>query len=121
MTLIEVIAAIAILTGATLGMAAFAGKFAHVTGQNDARDMAVQLATDRLEEVKEATVYANIEADYKGTENSIPDFPRFTRETLVKHVGGGSTDKVDYKIITVIVNGPGLETPIRKTTIISNF
>ena len=121
MTLIEILAALTILTGATLGMAAFTGRFAHATGQNEARDTAVQLATDRLEKVKDEPIYANIEADYKGTESSIANYPGYTRETLVEHVGGTASSNVDYKIVTVIVNGPGLDAPISKTTIIANY
>ncbi|MBX6331214.1 MAG: hypothetical protein IRY91_05145 [Gemmatimonadaceae bacterium] len=121
MTLIEVLAALTILTGATLGMAAFVGRFAHATGENEARDTAVQLATDRLEDVKGDPVYANIEADFKGTESSISGYPGYTRQTLVQHVGGTSSSNVDYKIVTVIVKGPGLDEPVSKTTIISNY
>jgi type II secretory pathway pseudopilin PulG len=121
MTLIELIAAFTIFIGATLGMALFAARFAHATGENQARDTAVQLAIDRLEDVKDAPLYANIEASYARTESPVAGFPGYTRQTLVQHVGGGSSDLVDYKVITVIVNGPGLPGPIRKTTIISNF
>ena len=52
---------------------------------------------------------------------SITGYPKFTRQTLVERVGGGPTDLVDYKIITVLVSTPALKIPVKKTTIISDF
>jgi hypothetical protein len=81
----------------------------------------VELATDRIEAVKSATKYATIEALYTGTESSIAGFPGFTRQTLIQWIGGGASDLVDYKVVTVIVTGPALKSPIRKTSIIAEF
>lgn len=124
MTLIEVIVAIAILTGATLGFAAFATRFMHSTTESQVRTTAVQLAADRLEQVKGAPSYKDLEADYKGLETDPEGYTGYTRETLIEHVGGDPTDptiKDDYKIVTVIVTARGLPTPVRETTVISNY
>jgi PKD repeat protein len=54
-------------------------------------------------------------------EASIPGYPGYTRRTLVMRVGGRIGDRYDHKVITVIVNGPGLDKPVKKTSVISAF
>lgn len=120
-TLVEVIVALAIFAGALLSMGAFAGRFAHAVSEGSARTTAVELATDRIEAVKSSTKYGTIEANYAGTEGSIPGSTGFTRQTIIEHVGGGDFDLVDYKVVTVIVTNPALKSPIKKTSIISEF
>ena len=123
MTLIEVIIAIVILSGALLSMGGFVAKFANTVSMSDVRGIAAELAADRIETVKAATSYAVIDSLYRKTEGAgtIAGYPKFTRQTLVQRVGGGATDLVDYKIITVIVSTPALKIPVKKTTIISDF
>jgi prepilin-type N-terminal cleavage/methylation domain-containing protein len=123
MTLIEVMIATVILGGALMSLAGFVAKFAHTVSDADIRGVAAELAADRIETVKAATQYATIDSLYETTEGrgTIVGYPKFTRQTLVQRVGGGATDLVDYRIITVIVMAPPLRTPVRKTTIISDF
>ena len=123
MTLIEVIIATVILGGALMSLAGFVAKFAHTVSDSDIRGIAAELAADRIETVKAATQYATIDSLYAKTEGrgSITGYPKFTRQTLIQRVGGGATDLVDYRIVTVIVMAPPLRTPVRKTTIISDF
>lgn len=121
MSLIEVIIAIVILSGALLSMGGFVQKFAHTVSLTDVRGVAAELAADRIETVKAATSYSAIDSLYRKTESSIPGYPKYTRQTLVQRVGGGATDLVDYKIITVVVSTPALKVPVKKTTIISDF
>jgi prepilin-type N-terminal cleavage/methylation domain-containing protein len=123
MTLIEVIIAIVILSGALLSMGGFVTKFAHTVSMTDLRGIAAELAADRIETVKAATAYSSIDSIYARTESpgSIAGYPKFTRRTIVQRVGGGGTDLVDYKIVTVVVTEPALKVPVKKTTIISDF
>jgi prepilin-type N-terminal cleavage/methylation domain-containing protein len=123
MTLIEVIIAIVILSGALLSMGGFVTKFANTVNMSDIRSIASDLAADRIETVKAATSYASIDSLYAKTEaaGTVVGYPKFTRRTIVQRVGGGPTDLVDYKIITVIVSTPPLKVPVKKTTIISDF
>jgi prepilin-type N-terminal cleavage/methylation domain-containing protein len=120
MTLIEVIVAMVLLSGALLGMAAFLARYANVAGMMARRTEANELVADRLEQVKGALKYSAIDS-YGTSEYSIPGHPGLTRQTLVTHSGGNPNDLYDYKTVTVIVNGPGLKTPSKKTTIISVF
>jgi prepilin-type N-terminal cleavage/methylation domain-containing protein len=121
MTLIEVIVSIVLLTGALLSMGAFIARYANVSGTMQRRIEANELVADRLEEVKGALQYATIEANYAKTEATLTGHPGLTRQTLVTRTGGAAPSLYDYKTVTVIVNGPGLKTPSKKTTVISVF
>ena len=121
MTLIEVIVSIVLLTGALLAMGAFIARYANVTGAIARRSEANELVADRLEEVKGALRYSAIDSLYAKTEPTIAGHPGLTRQTLVTRTGGAAPSLYDYKTVTVIVNGPGLKTPSKKTTIISVF
>lgn len=121
MTLIEVIVALVLLTGALLSMGAFIARYANVTGAVSRRSEANELVADRLEEVKGALRYSAIDSLYAKTEPTLPGHPGLTRQTLVTRTGGAAPSLYDYKTVTVIVNGPGLTTPSKKTTVISVF
>ena len=121
MTLIEVIVAMVLLTGAMLSMGAFIARYANVSGTVQRRIEANELVADRLEEVKGALKYSVIESVFAKTEPSITGHPGLTRQTLVTHTGGAAPSLYDYKTVTVIVSGPGLKTPSKKTTVISIF
>jgi hypothetical protein len=121
MTLVEVMIALVMLTSVLLGMGAFMAKYGRAVGQGSAKASARELVAERLEYVKGATRYSTIEATYGGLESSIPGYPGFTRRTLVLRVGGKPTDKFDHKVITVVVNGPGLDKPVKKTSVVSAF
>lgn len=120
-TLIEVMVALGIFAGALLSLAAFSGRFAHAVSEGTARTTAVELAAERIETVKSGTKYALLESQFAGTESSIVGATGFSRQTLITRVGGSPSDLVDYKIVTVIVSSDALKTPIRKTSIISEF
>jgi prepilin-type N-terminal cleavage/methylation domain-containing protein len=121
MTLIEVIVSIMLLGGALLSMGAFIARYANVSGTVSRRIEANELVADRLEEVKGALKYSAIEASFATTEPSIAGHPGLTRQTIVTRTGGAAPSLYDYKTVTVIVNGPGLKTPSKKTTVISVF
>jgi prepilin-type N-terminal cleavage/methylation domain-containing protein len=121
MTLIEVIIAITLLSGALLAMGAFVARFATVTGNTSLRGEANELVADRLEEVKGALKYATIEANYAKAEAAIGSHPGFARQTLITHTGGLPPSVYDYKTVTVIVTNPALKAPAKKSTIISVF
>lgn len=121
MTLIECIVAIVLLSMSLLAMTAFMARYANVSGTMARRSEANELVADRLEEVKGAIRYSAIDSLYAKTENSITGHPGLTRQTLVTHTGGAAPSLYDYKTVTVIVTGPGLVTPSKKTTVISVF
>jgi prepilin-type N-terminal cleavage/methylation domain-containing protein len=121
MTLIEVIVSIVILSGALISMGAFMARYANVSGTMQRRIEANELVADRLEEVKGALSYTTLETNYAKNEATITGHPGLTRLTQITHTGGAAPSLYDYKTITVTVNGPGLKTPSKKTTVISIF
>jgi prepilin-type N-terminal cleavage/methylation domain-containing protein len=122
-TLVEVVVALAILTGALLALSLFIARMAHSTTNARLLSTATELAADRLELVKSATNYSTIDSLYSATEATIPgpDYIGFTRKTVIQHVGGLPADSVDYRIITVIVTHAALTLPVRKTTSLAAF
>lgn len=116
-TLIEVMIALVILTGALLSMGAFMTSFAHSTTTGTAASLASDLAVARLETVKGSGDYAALEDDYEGATTS-PDHPGYTITTEVARVKN-ETD--DYTAVTVTVTAPALERAVKKTTIISSY
>lgn len=121
MTLIEVIIAVTILAVAALSLAAFMGKFVRAVAVSDVRNTANELASQRLEEIKNAPRYPAIDTLYPGTVNMGAPYVGYSRQTLVTRTGGGPSDLYDYRTVTVIVSNPRLTTPIRRTTIIAAF
>ena len=121
MTLIEVIVALVILAGAMLSMGSFVTSFVHNVALSNVRTIALELASDRIEDVKAAGDYDNLEAVWSGTESPVASYAGYTRQTLIQLVGGGLSDLDDYKLITVIVSAPGLTTPVKKTTAITRY
>jgi prepilin-type N-terminal cleavage/methylation domain-containing protein len=121
MTLVEVMVSLVLLAGVALGMAGFVAGFARSARGSDARLTASGLASERLDEVKRATVYDSIETLYAKTENTIAGHTGFSRTTAVARVGGAPSDSMDYKVITVTVSGPGLDRPVSKSSGVSAF
>ena len=121
MTLVEVLVSLVLMAGVLLAMGRFSGALAHTTGTARVTATATQLVADRLEQVKSAPRYTAVESLYVATENAIGGYTGFTRQTIVKRVGGTATDSIDYKIVTVQVNNTALAKPIRKTTVIAPF
>jgi Tfp pilus assembly protein PilV len=121
MSLVEVIVAMGILGGALMGMSGFAVKLAQATTRARLRATAGQLISDRLESVKSAPRYTAIDSLFVGTEGTIAGFPGFVRQTWVSHVGGGVSDTIDYRLITVEVRNAKLGSNMRKTSAIPPF
>ena len=121
MTLVEVLVALVLLAGVLLAMGRFSGTLAHTTGTARITATATQLVADRLEQVKSAPRYTAIESLYVSTESSISGFGGFTRQTIVKRIGGTAVDSIDYKIVTVQVSNAALAKPVRKSTVIAPF
>ena len=120
MTLMEVMIAVTILTTALIGMGNFMGTFSHQTKVAALQQRAIDLATDRIDSVKRAPTYTSIDT-MAVTEVVHTDSTNFSRQTIVQHIGGGATDTLDYRTVTVQVSQPSVSKPIRKTTIIGAF
>jgi prepilin-type N-terminal cleavage/methylation domain-containing protein len=124
MTLIEVMIAIVILSGAMLGLAKFGGQFEHTTATASDMSLASDLATAKIEQVKAFRTYTSIVATYNNiTETYVGDpvYNGFTRKTVATRCTGCPTASNDYITVTATVSGRSLVAPIAKTTIIAVF
>ena len=119
MTLIEIIVALTILAVVLLGMGQFAFNFSRVERQSEARTIAVNLADQRLSQVRASPNYGGMEGSYGGSEATIAGFPGFSRTTTIIHTGGPRPLPNDYKTVTVTVMGPPLKTPVMKTIVVA--
>jgi type II secretion system protein I len=113
-TLIEVMIALAIMSAVLLAMAAATASFIHIVSVEDRKTSALQLVDSRIETIQMDPNYAGLDTAYVGTESSFPTMPGYTRTTKLLHVGG-SGQVVNYKKVTVTVDGPGLAQPVSRT------
>jgi prepilin-type N-terminal cleavage/methylation domain-containing protein len=121
MTLIEIIIALTILSTVLLSMGQFAFNFSRIERQSEARTIAVNLADQRLSEVRASPNYSGMEANYAGTEGSISGFPGYQRATTIIHTGGPRpTYTNDFKTVTVTVTAPTLASPVTKTVVVAS-
>jgi hypothetical protein len=120
MTLIETLIAITILATALIGMGDFMGNFAHATKVSALQQRSLDLASDRIDSVEHISTYAAIDT-MAAIESILADSSTYSRQTIVEHIGGGPTDTLDYRVVTVAVTMPTVATPVRKTTIIAAF
>ena len=124
MTLIEVMIAIVILSGAMIGLAKFGGNFEHITATSADMSLASDLATQQIEQIKAYRVYSTLVATYNNVTNTYatdPVYKGFTRVTKATRCTGCPTASNDYITVTVTVSGRSLVSPIAKTTIIAVF
>lgn len=113
--------AITILAIAMLSIAGFMGRFAHIVAASDVKNTANELASQRLEEVRNSPRYSAIDTLYAGSAVLTAPYAGYTRQTLVVHVGGGGGEPYDYKTVTVLVWNSRLSVPVRRTTIIAAY
>jgi prepilin-type N-terminal cleavage/methylation domain-containing protein len=120
MTLIETMIAVVILGTALIGLGDFMARFAHATKVAALQQRGLDLATDRVDSAEHAPTYVSLDT-MAATENITIDSTVYTRQTIVQHIGGGPTDTLDYRTVTVQVTLPTVTNPVRKTVIIAAF
>jgi prepilin-type N-terminal cleavage/methylation domain-containing protein len=120
LTLVEIVIAMTILAVVVLGMGQFAFNFSRSERLAEARTIAVNLADQRLSEIRASPNYSGIDSIYGINEGSVGGFPGFSRTTTIVHTGGPKpTFTNDYKTVTVTVVGPPLSAPIMKTIVVA--
>ncbi len=111
-TLIEIVLALTILLVVMLALVTLTGKTVHVSATADRDQAAIQMATDRTDEVRANPAYTLLDSLFAGTESNFPTLPGFTRVTRIVRT---TADDHDFRKVTVTVNGPGLVAPIVRT------
>lgn len=120
-TLVEVVVALLVLGFALLGLALFVSNMAHTGSTSQLVGTANELAADRIETIKSWLRYSLLDSRFTATENPVAGYTGYTRQTIIRHIGGGASDSVDYRIVTVVVTNPAMTDTVRKTTIIAAF
>jgi prepilin-type N-terminal cleavage/methylation domain-containing protein len=115
-TLIEVIIALTILLVVMVGLVTMTGKTTNIAATSDRQEAAVQLASDRLDQVRSNPDYAGLDTTYGGTESSFPTLPGFTRTTLLVRTLSSTQD---FKRVTVTVSGPGVNPAVSRTVTVA--
>jgi prepilin-type N-terminal cleavage/methylation domain-containing protein len=115
-TLIEVILALTILLVVMMMLASTTGKTVHTAATGANQEAAIQLAMDRVEQVRSDPNYAGLDSAYAKTETTFPTLSGFTRVTAIVRTTGSNND---YKKVTVTVTGPGLTSAIVRTVTVA--
>ncbi len=120
-TLVEVVVALTILAGVLLGLSDFTQRYAIATREAATVTVASDVAAARLESVKGWREYSTLVANHHGQDTTFATgaWEGLRRQTFA--VRTGPTPVHDYVTVTVVVSGRGLDTPLRKTTIIAAF
>jgi prepilin-type N-terminal cleavage/methylation domain-containing protein len=113
-TLIEVMVALVILAVVLLGLGAATGTLVSRVSNSGRKEVALELAQDRLTRIQIDPVYDSLEARYASTGDTVPGHPGYTMSTDIVH-WGGSGQAEDYKVVTVQVDAPGLAGPVART------
>lgn len=118
-TLVEVMVSL-VLLGVVFGtLAGAAGRYAHGVSTSGARSAAIQMANDRIEEVRMHPQYGELQLTFDGTEFDVQGVEGSVRETRVeRQVDTLTSGVVDYTVVTVEVTRPGLVRPVARTTIV---
>jgi prepilin-type N-terminal cleavage/methylation domain-containing protein len=115
-TLIEVIIAMVILLAVVAAMATATGGFVRSAAEDDLRAAATQLADDRIQTIMMDPDFPGLDSTYVRTESGFPTLTGYTRVTTLRRVTASSQN---HKVFTVVVNGPGLRTPVTRTTTVA--
>lgn len=119
-TIIEVILALLLLSFTVLGFQAATGEIIHYAVQSDRETVATQLVEDRLDLIRLDPAYAELESRYGETRTSLPEYAGLIRSTTITRTYADQpTGVLDYRTITVTVDGPGLRAPVSRTVIVA--
>jgi len=117
-TLIEVILALTILLVVMMMLATTTGKTVHIATTSANQNAAIQLAIDRVEQVRADPQYDGLDSMYAKTETTFPTLSGFTRVTSIVRTGGVGQPN-DYKKVTVTVTGPGVSPAVVRTVTVA--
>jgi prepilin-type N-terminal cleavage/methylation domain-containing protein len=118
-SLVEVTVALVILSVAVLGLAGSAAKLTTVAAGAELRALALYSVEDRIAEVQMELRYDRIESLFAGVESNALGLPGFTRTTKVNHVTTFGAAPADYKVVSVVLDGPQLSGPISRQIVVS--
>lgn len=116
-TMVEVLVSLVLLASIFMALSGTAARYAHGVSVSGARASALQLANDRIEEVRLHPRYGELTTQFQGIEfdvNGIADSYRRTQVTRMADTLNSGV--VDVTVVTVEVFRPGLTEPVERTT-----
>lgn len=115
-TLVELLVALTILAVGILGMQAVTTRYVNIVTTSDRRAEALQLARDRLDQIRSDGAYDNLVSRYHGVVEA-DLVPGLTRRTMVVRdtTRTGPDHLVDFTRITVTIEGTGLSQEVRRS------
>jgi Tfp pilus assembly protein PilV len=117
--MVEVIVALVILGVAVLGLSASASSLATRAAEAELRARALYTVQDRLAEVQLDSRYAMLDSLYEETETDALGMSGFTLTTSVDHVVQTNPTPLDYKIVSVVIDGPVLGGAISRQIVVA--
>jgi len=117
-TMVEVIVALVILAVVVLGVSTSAATLTTTAVNAELSATALYSVEDRLARIQLDPRYAALDSLYAGTEIDVLDAPGFNRTTVIDHVLENDPP-LDYKVVTVVVEGPLLASPFSRRIIIA--
>ena len=118
-TILEVVVAIAIISGVALAVGAATGRLVSASAQDRLAAQAAAAAEAQLALVQVGPVYATIDSAFAGTASDTP-FTGWSRVTTVVRTGGTGQAN-DYKKVTVTVTPPRGTAVSRSITIAADL
>jgi prepilin-type N-terminal cleavage/methylation domain-containing protein len=118
-TLVEVVVALVILSTAVLGLGASASRLATATATGELRALALQAVDDQIARIRLDPRYGGLDTLYTGVETDLFDIDGMTRTTTVTHVQETTPLVLDYKRISVTVDGPLITETIARQIVIA--
>ena len=115
-TLIEVILALSILMVVMLMLATTTGRALHTAATSGNQQVAIQLAMDKIDQVRNDPSYDGLEAAYAKADTAFATLPGFRRVTTIVRTGGPGQAN-DFKKVTVTVTAPGIDPVSRSVTV----
>jgi prepilin-type N-terminal cleavage/methylation domain-containing protein len=117
-TIVEVIVALVILSVAVLGLSGSAATLATRAADAELRARALHAVQDRIALVQIDPRYGTLEALYGGTETDALGMSGFTLTTTITHVQQATPTALDYKVVSVVLDGPQLGGAIARQIIV---
>ena len=119
-SLVELMVAL-VLLGVVFGsLSGAAGRFAHGVATAGARATALQMVSDRIEEVRMHPRYGELASVFDGLEEDVYGIDEAVRETTVlRSADTLDSGIVDYTVVTVEVSLPGVTGSLARTTIVA--
>lgn len=113
-TFLELVVALVMLGSVALGLNSLTGRMARTASQAEVRALAAQAAHGRISEILMDPRYGSLDSLYVESDVELDNLPGFTRSTTITTVQAADGD-VQYKRVAVVVDGPPLGSPIRRS------